>query len=154
MRYQFTTRDQAGHLDLAREATGSEGFLPDAKTLAAYDAETNDLVVIVVFENETTIASTIHFAAIQENWATQRLLRALFTYAFKFKASRRLRAMIPRWNIKTHIMALKSGFMIDGILRAGAADGSDAIVMSLELEDCVWLPPDVTQDHAAPIAAE
>ena len=141
----FTKADQEKHLELARAMTGSEGWRDDAMAFAAYDArgEREELLAIVVFQNIDKTGADIHFAGAKPGWASRRLLRNLFLYAFSPRLAGHpvLRAPIPEANTESLVLAIKSGFRFDGRLRSGAADGSDAILMSCKRDECRWILP-------------
>lgn len=148
MNLMFTRADQKKHLDLALTLTHSAGWRDDAYSFAAYDhtGGAEELLAIVVFQNIDTTGADIHFAGARPGWASRRLLRGLFLFAFapRLAGHDMLRAPIPEANRDAMVLALRSGFQFDGRLRAGAADGSDAILMSMRREECRWILPDST----------
>ncbi len=146
MSIHFTDADKAGLLALAVEATGSEGFMADARPLAAFDQGTGDLLAIVVFQNLTTISAEIHFVGIVRGWPSRRLLTGLYRIAFDRMGVRYLRAPIPEWNVPAQVLAIKSGFRWAGRVPGGALGASDAITFSMDRSQCRWLLPGSARD--------
>mgnify|MGYP001809775733 FL=1 len=141
----FTKADQDKHLEIAAKLTRSTGWRDDATSFAAYDerGDEQDLLAVVVFQNVDMTGADIHFAGARPGWASRRLLRGLFRFAFapRLAGYNMLRAPIPEANVDAMVLALRSGFRFDGRLRAGAADGSDAILMSMKRDECRWILP-------------
>lgn len=77
-------------------------------------------------------------------WATEAVLRSIFTYAFDTLQAGRINAVIAERDIKTTIMALKLGFRMEGTLKSGANDGSDGILMRMLAQECPWIEHEVT----------
>ncbi len=145
MKYVF--KKIASKPDMARIApeVGGTGFLDDARAIAAFRVDPGEtdpvLVAIAVLQNISTIGAEVHFVATKRNWATKRLLTAFFRYAFEVCRFPILRAPIAEHNVATQIAALKAGFRIDGRIRSGAADGADAILMTMKRDECRWILP-------------
>lgn len=153
----FSKADQEGLLRIAALLTNSTGWREDAYALAVYDripdgdeADRTFMRCIVVFQNRDARGADVHFAAVKKGWATRRLIGALLRYAFhpSFGGLKVIRAPIPEDNRQAMVAAIKAGFRIDGRLRAGAADGSDAIMFSLDAEER-RLPNDDAPDQGS-----
>ena len=127
---RFTTANQHQLLQAAADATYSIGFMGDADAIAAID-HTGDILAIGVFQNQTLTQAEMHFAINTHRMLRRDVLKTMATYAFKVKGIKRLIAPIPGWNTRAQVFALRTGWVISGIVRAGAIDGSDAIIMTL-----------------------
>lgn len=145
MKLFLTQAEQLQHLRIARSATRSKDFKPDAEAIAGYalrDGETKpELRWIAVLENRSIHDAWMHFCGVGDNWFHPELARLFFTFVFHEEAMgvKVLRSPIPEWNVQAQVVALRSGFRFEGKLVSGAADGSDAILMSLTPERCRWM---------------
>ena len=149
MKYYFSRSNSNGYLEMAAKHTGGGRFMEDAVPLAVFKQPTGEhpqIVLIVVFQNINEAGAEIHFVTFVKNWATQRLLTSLFTFAFKYGHHSMLRAPILADRTDIQIAALKAGFRFDGRLRSGALGGKDAILMTMKNDECRWtLPPETTE---------
>jgi hypothetical protein len=156
MKVFLTRAEQLAHLNIARNLTRSKDFKSDAEAIAGYSINNPDdpseiprLRSIAVIENRSIHDAWMHFCGVTDDWFHPELARIFFTFVFHKDAMgiKRLRSPIPEWHIQAQVVALRTGFRFEAKLSAGAADGSDAILMMLTPERCRWM-----QD-AAPVPA-
>ncbi|MBP0484676.1 GNAT family protein [Sagittula salina] len=122
------------------------GSIPEsAWALAVVEIETGTLraacILYEVYKGEVDV----HFASDGDRrWATRDILTAMFFYAFHHMDARILKAVIAARNVPALVMALKSGWQVQGRVQGVLSGGADGILLTLAEPDCVYLKGD---DH-------
>ena len=106
----------------------------DAVALTVWHEENNRRAVFVFTDVDSEVTQ-VHIAADGSNlWAHRDILTRVKAFAFRARKWRIVYAKIAAKNKNVIIFALKSGFEIEARLRGGAANGDDAIIMTLHPE--------------------
>lgn len=134
----FISNQQNHHLEVAKHLTASDGFMQDAKAIAAYlPGETGmDLLAVAVFECFRGGRAELHFGCPEGKRITPEIVTTVATIAFhpKFFGLDRLVARVATWNVNAICILLKIGFQIEYRDRSSVAGGGDGIVLSLSRE--------------------
>lgn len=144
----LTDEPQYSLLEWARSRCGvvAPKWSPDAEALGVLHGD--DLRAVIVFNAFDGDSCCAHIASDHtRRWATRNILGGIFGYAFHYRRMNRLSAVIPAGNRNAILMAVKLGFQFEGRLRAAAVDGSDAVLLSMLKDECIWL-------RAAPASSE
>lgn len=134
----FVTENQKAHLQAALALTGSEGFMEDARAVAAYkaghDGEADSIRAIFVFEAFRGGRAELHFGMADGAPLTMELVQAVISISFNPKLFNldRLLCRVPVWNVRALATLLKIGFQIEYRDRASVVGGGDAIMLSLD----------------------
>lgn len=161
----FATDRQKEHLEAALSLTGSQGFMEDARAVAAYrpgkDGEPEKLAGVAVFECFRGSRAELHVGLTPGAAMTREILTALVMVAFHPRAFdlERLVARVPHWNVNAICNLLKAGFQFEYRDRFSTVGGEDGIVLSLErdkiLEDMAAAgPTHETEPGTSPEAQE
>lgn len=121
-------RDPVPDLTRAMRNTDSAGWMADAVPLVVRRGET--ILAVIVIQNIAGRRAEGHLDTYGPRWCHPDVLRAVFTYLRLRMQIDNLRIPMMRRNIGAQVAALKAGFEIDGVIRGGSCDGSDAIMMS------------------------
>ncbi|MCA0421940.1 MAG: GNAT family N-acetyltransferase [Proteobacteria bacterium] len=129
----FTRKNQPALLEAALAATSSTGFKEDAVAIGASIEPGSPICAVGVFQAFEADAAEFHFGLIGEGRITPQILQAFASLAFHHKALNlgRVWARIEASNAPAQVAALKTGFSFDARVRAGMANGKDAILMSM-----------------------
>lgn len=129
----FTRKDQPALLQAALSATLSTGFKPDAIAIGASVDPGAPICAVGVFQGFEADAAEFHFGLIGGGRITLQVVQAFASIAFHHKALNlsRLWAKIEAGNAPAQVAALKAGFSFDARVRAGMANGKDAILMNM-----------------------
>lgn len=134
----FVTANQKAHLQAALALTGSQGFMEDARAVAAYkpghDGEASEIRAVFVFEAFRGGRAELHFGMADGNPLTPELVQVVMSLAFapKFFDLHRLLCRVPVKNVRAICALLKIGFQIEYRDRASVVGGGDAIMLSLD----------------------
>lgn len=133
----FQTNRQKEHLEAALALTGSQGFMQDARAVAAYRKKedgTDALAGVAVFECFRAGRAEVHFGMKPGQMLTNDILTAVITIAFHPKAFNleRMVARIPHWNVNALCNVLKIGFQFEYRDRFSVVGGEDGVVLSLD----------------------
>ena len=132
MPLQISKANQKDLLDIAAEATASEGFMRDAVAFAArFDTE-EDLRAVAVFQNFSGQDAEAHFAVLRGR-ISRKMMETFLTLSFhpRMLGLRRIFAPIPESNVSAQRAALAAGFKFEYRKRAFTEGGEDAIVFSI-----------------------
>lgn len=129
----FTRKDQEHLKRAALAATKSTGFKSDAIAFGASPAPGEPVIAVGVFQSFEENTAEFHFGMIGEGRITKSLVEAFTTIAFHHAALGldRIWTKIEAGNVQAQVAALKVGFAFEARLRAGIADGRDAILLSI-----------------------
>ncbi len=78
-------------------------------------------------------------AAGQGLWLTPLNLKTIFLYPFVQLGCRRLTCHVARRNRVSRKFVTRLGFKLEGVRRAGMADGQDAMLYGMKRNDCRWI---------------
>jgi len=145
---RLTIEDQEMHLTQAASLAGVDRWPQDAEAVAIMgDTDENPRGIFVV-SHFTNGDCLINFVSNErKDWATPTLFHRLAAYLFEYKGLDRITATISVENTQSLILALKTGFQIDGRIRRGAIDGSDAILFSMLRDESPWLQKEPEPDE-------
>lgn len=117
-----------------------------------------ETIALGVIDEDGTIHAVIWFNAFYANygslhiasngrkrWATRRVLRMVFAFAFDHLGLARLNFVVSVNNVPVQILALKVGLRVEGVARCGANDGTDGILFGMLAHECRWLPRHVKE---------
>lgn len=129
----FTRKDQKALLLAALPATRSTGFKADALAIGASIEPGAPICAVGVFQAFEGDMAEFHFGLIGEGRMTHQIVQAFATIAFHHKAMNlgRVWARIDAGNASAQVAALKVGFSFEARVRAGMANGNDAILLSM-----------------------
>ena len=134
----FISNQQAHHVEIAKQLTGSEGFMHDARAIAAYlpGGTAMDLLCVAVFECFRGGRADLHLGCAPGKRLTPEVITTVSTLAFhpRFFGLDELRCRVPVENVNAICTLLKIGFQIEYRDRASVVGGGDAIVLSLSRE--------------------
>lgn len=156
-RTTFVTVNQKEHLKTALRLTGSQGFMEDARAVAAYapgeEGHAGQMTAVAVFECFRSGRAELHIGCAPGHRLTLDFVQALVLMAFHPKTFNldRLMARIPVWNVTTQVAALKVGFQFEYRDRYSVMGGEDGIVLSLERDsilDKATAGPSQTEEPA------
>ena len=143
MTTKFITSQQAKHLEIALDLTGSLGFMNDARAIAIYrtqgDGAEDALAAVAVLECFRGGRAELHFGNVEGHRLTLETIQGIIAMAFSprgFNLSR-LMARIPVWNTMSLSALIRIGFEVEYRDRASTGQGSDAIVLSLDRETII-----------------
>lgn len=142
---RLTVEPQYPLLEWARTRCGVSGptWSPESEAVGVLD--NGELRAVVVYNDFRGDACAMHIASDHtRQWATRNILGGLFGYAFIYKRMNRAVAVVPAANRNAILTAVKLGFQFEGRLRAAAVDGSDAVLLSMLRDECLWLDEDAT----------
>lgn len=150
---KLTVENQYNLLAWAAPRCGVQELWPTESEAMGVIDETGELVCVFVVNAIYGDTCTAHIATDGgARWAQRNVLRGFFGYLFIVKEMTRVQAVIPVNRRPALVMATKVGFIFEGVMRRGAADGSDAVLMAMLREECPWIT-DIAQD-APDIEAE
>lgn len=151
MTMRVTMHDQKALIAWAEPIMGvAPGHAPaESRALGVYD-ERGDLQAVILFNAFYGRQASLHVASNgQKRWATKRVFKMVFSYAFDTIPGalglQRLEFRVSVANVPVQVLALKTGLRIEGVARCGAEDGNDAIVLGMLAKDCQWLPSQVKE---------
>lgn len=134
----FISNQQEHHLEVARQITGSDGFMQDARAIAAYLPGDSgmDLLAVAVFECFRGGRAELHFGCPEARRLTPEVVTTVSTVAFhpKFFGLDTLICRVPVQNVNAICTLMKIGFQIEYRDRASVSGGGDGIVLSLSKE--------------------
>lgn len=152
----FVTANQKAHLQAALALTGSDGFMEDARAVAAYrpghDGEADQIRAAFVFECFRGGRAELHFGMADGAPLTQDLVQAVIMIAFtpKFFNLDRLMCRVPAYNARALIALIKIGFQMEYRDRASVTGGADAIMLSLDRTTILEAPAEPSDDDYLP----
>lgn len=112
----------------------------DALALGVFDADTGEIAAVILINARYGHFCSMHIASDGgRRWATRRVLRAIFGYAFEFLGHTRINAVVSVNNLAAQIMAMKLGFRPEATIACGADDGGDGILFRMLIGECDWL---------------
>lgn len=139
----YVTINQKDHLQAALSLTGSNGFMEDARAVAAYapgdEGEAGHMKAVAVFECFRGRRAELHIGCAPGHQLTLEFIQALVLMAFHPKTFNleRLMVRIPHWNVTALCAALKVGFQFEYRDRYSVMGGEDGIVMSLDRDSII-----------------
>lgn len=152
----FMHNQQAHHLDVAKQLTGSEGFMSDARAIAAYlPGDTGmDLLAVAVFECFRGGRAELHLGCAPGKRLTPEIITTVSTLAFhpKFFDLHTLMCRVPAENVHAICTLLKIGFQIEYRDRGSLAGDADGIVLSLSRAMVLAAAGPADDDHRADLA--
>jgi len=138
-----TISHQPTLLGWAAQSLGNEGpwcWGLDAIAMGVVDRETGEIRAVVVlnaFFDDSCYAHIVSDGG--RAWASEAILRRIFTFIFGSGRASRAIAVIPHTNIATITMMVKLGFTIEGRVRS-TMDGKKAnVVATMFRDECRWL---------------
>jgi hypothetical protein len=99
----------------------------------------NGIVAGFVFHGFVGHEIQCSMASDHPGWWSRDKLRFLFGYPFNQLGVRRITLTVARSNDKSLRLTRKLGFKVEGILRDGAPDGSDMVVLGMLKSECRWI---------------
>lgn len=131
------------------------GFAPP-ETIALGVLDDDDNIHAVIWFNAFySSQASLHVASNgKRKWATRRVLRTVFAFAFHHLSLNRLNFVVSARNVPVQVLALKVGLRIEGVARCGANDGTDGILFGMLAHECRWLPEHVKDQNNGEIRAE
>ncbi|TJZ85836.1 hypothetical protein [Paracoccus hibiscisoli] len=152
----FMTNQQAHHLEVAKQLTGSDGFMSDARAIAAYlPGDTGmDLLAVAVFECFRGGRAELHLGCAPGKRLTPEIITTVSTLAFhpKFFGVDTLVCRVPTQNVNAICTLLKIGFEVEYRDRSSVVGGGDGIVLSLSKETVLASAGPVDEDYRAQMA--
>ncbi|WP_103173771.1 hypothetical protein [Paracoccus sp. SY] len=134
----FISNQQNHHLEVAKQLTGSDGFMSDARAVAAYlpGKAGMDLLAVAVFECFRGGRAELHLGCPAGKKLTAEIITTLSILAFhpKFFGLETLVARVPVQNVNAICTLLKIGFQVEYRDRSSVVGGGDGIVLSLSKE--------------------
>ncbi|MCG6112863.1 MAG: hypothetical protein MEQ74_11865 [Paracoccus sp.] len=131
----FMTNQQAHHLEVAKQLTGAQGFMDDAKAIAAYlPGDTGmDLLAVAVFECFRGTRAELHLGCPNGKRLTPDIITALATLAFHpaYFGLDKVTCWVPVSNTNAICILVKIGFQIEYRDRSSVEGEDDGIVLSL-----------------------
>lgn len=110
------------------------------EAVAITDKVSDEILAVILFNAHYGHFLSMHIASNgAKRWVSRFAARAVFGYAFEHKGVTRINAVVPAWNVPVQILCLKFGFRIEGTMRCGADDGSDAILFGMLRQECRWI---------------
>jgi len=98
------------------------------------------LVAAVTYENYNGVHVESCIAAEPRAlWATDDVLRAIFTYPFVTLGCKAISVSVPASNLASLNLATKLGFEPEAFVRYAAPDGSDLIILKMFRNNCEWI---------------
>lgn len=97
------------------------------------------LVAGVVFDQRLHHDVHAHIAADHGALTSRRYLYAIHHYPFFMLGVRRISVCVRAGNHASAKLATDLGFALEGVKRAGYADGEDMLQLGMLKEDCRWL---------------
>jgi RimJ/RimL family protein N-acetyltransferase len=79
-------------------------------------------------------------AAGETGWASRKMLKAIFHFAFDTMPCNRVSTAIAATNKTALDFAQRLGFQLEGQMRGAWPDGSDAMLYGMLKDECPWLP--------------
>lgn len=112
-------------------------FGPNAIAAGVVD-EHDRIRAVFVMESTSVDTARVHISSdLSKEWATPRVIRAVFLYAFTFRKMRKLTALMPYNRSPAIVFALKSGFQFEGHLREHWPNGEDAVLLGMTKAACL-----------------
>lgn len=109
-----------------------------------------ELVVAVIFTLMTEVDIVMHVAAKKgSRWCTRDFLGAAFRYPFEQLGLKRVTGFVPADNVDALKLNEHVGFVREGLLRQGAENGHDMIVMGMLRRECRYLGQEIKQSARA-----
>lgn len=115
-----------------------EAFSPGAIGIGL--EEDGELIAGVVFNMYTKSSICMHVAAIPgKRWMTREFLWRVFAYPFIQLKCNRVTGLVREDNLVAQKFDEHIGFKREGLVRKGAADGTNFILYGMLKEECRWL---------------
>lgn len=143
---RLTKADPYGMLAWAARKLGLDTtWPPESEPLGVVAGD--ELRAVLVYNAFYGDQAQMHIASGHtRRWATRNILGGIFGYAFHFKRLNRLNCEIEETNLPAIITALKCGFKIEGVKRAGGSfTGANAVCFGMLAHECRWTVEDSTQ---------
>lgn len=127
-------------LDWAAAQVGrTKPFNPGTKAIGILND--GELCAVVYFDRFDEVSTDMHITTDgRKNWASRDILAGIFAYPFLQLGLRRINALIPANNKAALKNAINAGFIPEGMMRFGAADGGHLSILGMLREECPWLP--------------
>lgn len=118
-------------------------FRPDARAIGI--TRNGELCGVVVFDNFSVGQCCVSVASDgSRRWITRELLIRVFAYPFIQLNYWRLSCLVSANNADSLRLCESFGWTREGVLRRGAPDGSDMILLGMLREECRYLPERMT----------
>lgn len=136
----FVTSGQRELLETALDLTESDGFMADARAIAAYlprEGKDSELLGVAVFESFRGRRAEMHLGYTEGRNLTREMIQTLTLIAFHPRHFNldTLLARVPVKNVNAICTLLKIGFEIEYRDRGSVAGNGDGIVLSLSRDD-------------------
>jgi RimJ/RimL family protein N-acetyltransferase len=118
-------------------------FRNDAKAIGV--TRNGDICGVAVFDNFSVGSCCVSVASDgSRRWMTREFLIRVFAYPFLQLGYRRLTCFIAASNHDSIRLCEHLGWSREGVLRRGAPDGDDMLLLGLLREECRYLPERMT----------
>lgn len=101
-----------------------------------------ELLAVVIYDRFSGNDICMHVAAEPgARWATKDAMYRFFAYPFIQLGCTRVTGLVGANNAKARRFDEHIGFVYEGTMRRGMADGSDLIVYGMLRDECRWIKP-------------
>lgn len=141
MPLRYTMQDQETLLAWAAPRCGIAGreFPEQSLAMAAFDAETGAIRATAIYVPLYQGEVDCHFASDgSRQWARREGLREMFAYPFFCMAANRIQTTVAANDTDTLVLCIKTGWQIEGRLRAAMPSG-DGVLLTMLRGECPWL---------------
>jgi RimJ/RimL family protein N-acetyltransferase len=100
------------------------------------------LIAAVVYDRYSGNDLCMHVAAVPgAKWATKEAMFRFFSYPFLQLGVERVTGLVATGNAAARKFDEHIGFVYEGTMRRGMADGTDLIVYGMLRDECRWIKP-------------
>ena len=136
--------DQSQLIDWAQGQLGI-AFFNDARAIGW--GAVDDIRAVAVYERWTGNDCCVHLVSDNRaGWLSRTFIHAGFHYPFAIAGLRRITGLVPASNTRALRLNLHFGYRREGVLRHGAEDGGDIVVMGMLREECRFIKSERTDN--------
>jgi RimJ/RimL family protein N-acetyltransferase len=119
---------------------GSRLDIDDWGKFKAFGVEKDgQLIAGVIFNHFRMPSISMHVAGEGKYWMSRELLKHVFTYAFDMCRCTRINTLVRADAESVIRFDDKIGFIREGVVRKGAMDGTDMILLGMLREECKYI---------------
>ena len=138
LRLSIADQDRYKDWAAARCRMGDAKFHEQAYAVACLDDD-REIRAVAVFYETYDGHYDVHFASDgSRRWATKNILRGMYAFGFVTLQADVLWTTTGASDIPCLVADIKCGWQIEGRVRQTMPDGSDGILMSMRVGDCVY----------------
>lgn len=97
------------------------------------------IIAVVLYDGFDGNSLHMSIASDDPRWCSRANLRGFFWFPFGVVGARRVNALSSVGNDRANKVNERLGFIREGLMREGFADGSDAIVWGMLRDECRWI---------------